>query len=122
MPLGGSHRPPALMWQQTEDWLPRQLEIKGWSPYGQYQTCGLTAQEIKDEVRRIKDLLEVHVQNQFDWSACEVEQGHVDKKTMTNLSVEGREIRVGIELSPTRRAQARFTNKELHRNRSTASG
>ena len=36
----------------------------------QYGTYRLTAQEIKEEVRRIKDLLDVDVQNQFNWMAC----------------------------------------------------
>ena len=43
---------------------------------------GLTAQEIKEGVRRIKDMLDVDVQNHFDWSASEEEEGHVDEKTI----------------------------------------
>ena len=37
-----------------------------------------TAQEVMDEVRRIRNLVEVNIQNQFDWSACEEEQGNVE--------------------------------------------
>ena len=42
------------------------LEIKGSGPYGQYETYGLTAQEIKEEARRRKNLSDRDVQNQCD--------------------------------------------------------
>ena len=46
---------------KQEDWLPRKLDIKEVSPYGQCETHGLAAWEIKEAVRRIKELLDVDV-------------------------------------------------------------
>ena len=37
---------------------------------GQCETYGLSAQEIDEDVRIIKKMLNVGVQNPFDWSAC----------------------------------------------------
>ena len=39
-------------------------------------------QQILEELRQIQDLLDVDVQNQFAWKACEREQGRFDKKTI----------------------------------------
>ena len=42
--------------------------------YGEHETYALTAQEVMEELRRMKDWLDVDVRNQFDWKACEEEQ------------------------------------------------
>ena len=65
------------------DYWPPKLEIRERSPFGKYETYGLTAHA--REVKRIKDLSDANVNNQFDWKAYEEEQGHGYKKTMINL-------------------------------------
>ena len=66
---GGSYRPLAEKWQQQEDWLPRKMEKKSMES----ETYGLTAQEVREEVRRIWASLDVDVQHQMGWRACDEE-------------------------------------------------
>ena len=79
---GGGHRPVAQMGKNVgcrENW-----RSKNGVRTGNTTHYGLPAQEIKEEVRTIKDLLDVDVQKQFDWSAVEEEQGSSVQKNNNN--------------------------------------
>ena len=78
---------PQQAWREKEDWTSRKIEAKGFSIWDEKEVYGLNDEEMQFEIRRLNDVIDVHIRSGFECKAIAEDQERMDKMSTINFLV-----------------------------------